>query len=179
MGVDQHSPGSGDDPQHHPDHQPEQSRPPGEHPAPDAPERGTSDDRSRVQSYADNLRNSDFPVKVETVDGYTDFRPDAEYSYLTHRQLRFPVPTALFAPRKASLLGQEITTIDPRTLLHMFGTIGGVIRKKDVPKIVGLADAIKSGKAVSRFSERDCEVFSRYMVARKRQYPAFIATKRT
>ena len=57
---------------------------------------------------------------METVDGYIDFRPDAEYSYLTHRQLRFPVPTALFAPRKASFLGQEITTIDPRTLLHTF-----------------------------------------------------------
>lgn len=89
------------------------------------------------------------------------------------------MPTALFTPRKATLLGQEITTIDPRTLLHTFGTVGGVIRKKDVPKIVALADAIKSGKATSRFSERDCEVFSRYMIARKRRYPVFIASKRT
>lgn len=132
-----------------------------------------------VQSYADNLQGSDFPVKVETVDGYIDFRPDAEYSYPTHRQLRFPAPSAFFEPRKASFLSQEITTVDPRVLLHMFGTIGGVIRKKDVPKIVGLANAITSGKAVSMFSEHDCEVFSRYMAARKRQYPAFIAAKRT
>jgi hypothetical protein len=74
-------------------------------------------------------------------------------------------------------LGQEITTVDPRTLLHMFGTVGGVIRKKDVPKIVGLADAIRSGRAVSRVTEPDCEVFSRYGVARKRQYPFYIAAK--
>lgn len=133
----------------------------------------------RVQSYSDSLLHSDFPVKLETVDGYIDYRPNAEQSYLTHRQLRFPVPSVLFEPRKASFLGQEITTVDPRTLLHLFGTIGGVIRKKDVPKITGLADAIASGKAVSRFNEQDCAVFSRYMAARKRQYPAFIAAKRT
>lgn len=50
-------------------------------------------------------------------------------------------------------------------------------------RLVGAAcsemSAIKSGKATSRFSERDCEVFSRYMIARKRRYPVFIASKRT
>lgn len=134
---------------------------------------------AKLQSYAEDSRRNEFPVNVETVDAYIDFRSDTERSYLTHRKLQFPVATELFEPRKATLLGQQITTIDPRTLLHTFGTIGGVIRKKDVPKIVGLAEAIKSGVAVSRFSERDCEVFSRYMVARKRQYPVFVGAKRT
>ncbi|MEI8411475.1 MULTISPECIES: hypothetical protein [unclassified Kribbella] len=133
----------------------------------------------KVGAYAEALSTQAFPVTIETIDAYIDWRPSAERSYLTHRRLQFPVPSELFEPGKATLLGQEINTLDPRTLLHTFGTVGGVIRKKDVPKIVGLADAIKSGRAVSRFSERDCEVFSQYMVARKRQYPVFIAAKRT
>jgi hypothetical protein len=137
------------------------------------------DSAAKVRAYAEALGSQAFPVTIETIDAYIDYRPGSDRSYLTHRRLQFPVPTELFEPRKATLLGQEITTLDPRTLLHTFGTVGGVIRKKDVPKIVGLAEAITSGRAVSRFRERDCEVFSRYMVARKRQYPVFIAAKRT
>jgi hypothetical protein len=134
-----------------------------------------------VRRYADRVQRSDFPVNIDTgaAGGYIDFRPAAEHSYLTHRRLMLPVRSQLFEPRRAVLLGQEITTIDPRVLLHTFGTIGGVVRQKDVPKIVGLAEAIGSGKAPSRFTERDCEVFSRYLVARKRQYPTFIALKGT
>lgn len=101
----------------------------------------------------------------------------AVQTYLTHRELHFPVPTELFTPRKAPFLGQEITTLDPRVLLHTFGTIGGVARSKDVPKIVSLAEALASGTATSRFSEEQCSVFSRYQVARKRSYPLFIGSK--
>jgi hypothetical protein len=137
------------------------------------------DASAKLRAYGEASRQNEFPVTVETVDAYIDWRPNDERSYLSHRQLQFPVPSELFEPRKANLLGQEITTIDPRTMIHTFGTIGGVIRKKDVSKIVGLAEAIKSGRAVSRFSEADCEVFSRYAVARKRQYPVFIAAKKT
>jgi hypothetical protein len=134
-----------------------------------------------VRRYSDAVLRSDFPVNIDTgaAGGYIDFRPAAEHSYLTHRRLMLPVRSELFEPRRAVLLGQEITTIDPRVLLHTFGTIGGVVRQKDVPKIVGLAEAIGARTAPSRFTERDCEVFSRYLVARKRQYPTFVAMKGT
>jgi hypothetical protein len=122
-----------------------------------------------------------FPVNVDTFAAQTDIdlRPHAATSYLTCRRLLLPVPTRLFVPRRVPLLGQQLTTIDPRVLLHTFGTIGGVIRKKDIPKIEALAAVITSGAAPSQFSERDCEVFSRYMQARKRQYPVYIAARRT
>ncbi|MGW7679570.1 hypothetical protein ACWGID_02445 [Kribbella sp. NPDC054772] len=132
-----------------------------------------------VKSYAATARNGVPPFKVDTVaaDVYVDFRPDREKSYLTHRQMMFPVPSRLFRSRTANLLGRPIETIDPRTLLHTFGTIGGVVRQKDVPKMIRLAEAIGSGRALSWQTERDCEVFGRFMLARKRQSPAFIAAK--
>lgn len=134
-----------------------------------------------VRRYSAEVRRSGFPVDIDTgaAGGYVDFRPAAEHSYLTHRRLMFPVRTELFEPRRVALLARTITAIDPRVLLHTFGTIGGVVRQKDVPKIVALAEAVGSGTAPSRFTERDCEVFSRYLVARKRQHPTFIAAKGT
>jgi hypothetical protein len=71
--------------------------------------------------------------------------------------------------------GVEITTIDPRVLLHTFGTIGGIIRRKDVPKITALAAALESGAAVSRFSEADCAAFARYTEERDLRYPRYRA----
>ena len=38
--------------------------------------------------------------------------------------MRLPVPTGLFTPSVVSLLGQEIAALYPRTLLHMYGTVG-------------------------------------------------------
>ncbi|MGL5859197.1 MAG: hypothetical protein ACRC35_12495 [Angustibacter sp.] len=135
----------------------------------------------RAQRYAAESKDAEFPVKIDTVAGecYIDYRPTQDRSYLTHGDLSFPVPSALFGPHQATFLGQEITTIDPRVLLHTFGTIGGVVRKKDVPKIVSLAGTIGSGTAVSSFTEDQCSVFSRYAIARKHRYPVFIASKQT
>lgn len=132
-----------------------------------------------VKEYAAATRDAELPIKIDTVaaEVYIDFRPGHEKTYLTHRQMMFPAPTKLFQARGAQLLGQEIETIDPRTLLHTFGTIGGVVRPKDIPKMIRLAEAIGSGRAVSMHSEQDCDVFSRFMVARKRQSPLFIAAK--
>ena len=103
------------------------------------------------------------------------YQSGSEQSYLTHRRLRFPVPSDLFAPQPAWLEGVEITTIDPRVLLHTFGTIGGIVRRKDVPKITALAGALESGAAVSRFSEDDCAVFARYAEERDSRYPRYRA----
>lgn len=132
-----------------------------------------------VKEYAAAARNAELPIKIDTVaaEVYIDFRPDNKTTYLTHRELMFPVPTKLFQARDAELLGQQLATIDPRTLLHTFGTIGGVVRQKDISKMVRLAEAIGDGRAVSAHSEQDCEVFDRFMVARKRQSPIFIAAK--
>ncbi|RZU12690.1 hypothetical protein EV645_5963 [Kribbella rubisoli] len=99
-----------------------------------------------VKSYSESARNAVLPIKLDTVaaEVYVDFRPRHEKSYLVHRRLRFPVPSTFFAPRAVPLFGEQIKTIDPRSLLHTFGTIGGVVRQKDVPKMIRLAEAIRS-----------------------------------
>lgn len=80
-----------------------------------------------VREYARAARNGPFPVAIDASGAacFIDLRPGSDQSYLTHRRLRFPVPSDLFAPQPAWLEGIEITTIDPRVLLHTFGTIGG------------------------------------------------------
>jgi hypothetical protein len=138
------------------------------------------DSLDRIKPYIEEVRNSDFPVKIDTfwAESWVDLRPDAEYSYLTHRELRLPVRTELFSPCKARLLGQEFTTLDPRTLLGLYSTVG-VFRKQDVPRVTGLIRGIASGTAPSRFTEQDCKVFDDFMHARKRRYPVFMTSKRT
>jgi hypothetical protein len=130
-----------------------------------------------VTRYSRSARRDPFPVAVDVSGAacFIDWRPDAETSYLTHRRLRFAVPSGLFAPQPAHLPGIEITTIDPRVLLHTFGAIGGIIRHKDGPKIAVLTRALEAGTAVSRFSEDDCAVFARYTGERDRRYPAYRA----
>jgi len=131
-----------------------------------------------VRSYACAVRRSEFPVSIDTfwAECWIDFIPGAECSYLTHRAVRLAVPTALFLPRTASLLGQDVTVLDPRTLLHLYGTVG-VIRRKDAPRITGVADALTSGAIASRFSDQDYRAFVRFMLARHRRYPLFFAAK--
>ena len=130
-----------------------------------------------VREYARAASSGPFPVAIDSSGAacFIDLRPDSEQSYLTHRRLRYPVPSHLFAPQRAWLAGTEITTIDPRVLLHTFGTIGGIIRRKDVPKITALAGALESGAAVSRFSEDDCAVVARYAQERDSRYPQYRA----
>lgn len=128
-----------------------------------------------VTRYSQAAKAGSFPVAIDASGAacFIDLRPDREVSYLTHRRLRFPVPSELFAPRLAQLAETEITTIDPRVLLHTFGTIGGIVRRKDIPKVTALAGALESGVAVSRFSEGDCAVFARYAEERDRRYPLY------
>lgn len=137
------------------------------------------DSLDRIKPYTEEVRNSDFPVKIDTFwsESWVDLRPDADYSYLTHRDLRLPVRSELFSPCKARLLGQEFTTLDPRTLLGLYSTVG-VFRKQDVPRVTGLIRGIASGAAPSRFTEQDCKVFDDFMHARKRRYPVFMTSKR-
>lgn len=84
----------------------------------------------------------------------------------------------LFAPRSVQLGTTAITTIDPRVLLHTFGVFGGVIRRKDIPKVNALADSLRTGRVVSSFTENDCAEFSRYIDARNRSYPLFPLIRR-
>ncbi|HEX3514099.1 MAG TPA: hypothetical protein VHT26_08880 [Trebonia sp.] len=133
-----------------------------------------------VREYARAARSGPFPVAIDVSGAacFIDLHPDSEQSYLTHRGLRFPVPSDLFAPQPAWLAGTEITTIDPRVLLHTFGTIGGIIRRKDMPKVTALAGALESGTAVSTFSEDDCAAFARYAQERDSSYPQYRALVR-
>ena len=90
--------------------------------------------------------------------------------------MRILVPTGLFAPSAAPLLGHEIAALDPCTLLHMYSAVG-VARRKDVPRIAALADALASGDLASRFTAQDCQAFTCFATARRRRYPLFFTAK--
>lgn len=130
-----------------------------------------------VMRYSRTVRSGSLPVGVDVSGAacFIDLRPDCGMSYLTHRQLRFPVPTELFTPRPARVAGTEIMAVDPRVLRHTFGAIGGIIRRKDTVKVIALSSALETGTAVSRFSERDCAVFAEFIAERDRRYPNYRA----
>lgn len=135
---------------------------------------------AKVVSYARTARRGEFPVSIDTFWSacWIDFRPESRLSYLTHRRVRVSVRTELFTPSAASLLGQEVAVLDPRTLLHMYGTVG-VTRRKDEPRIAALAAALASGAATSRFTDQDCQSFGSFRCARNQQYPLFFTAKRS
>jgi hypothetical protein len=108
--------------------------------------------------------------------GWIDFRPGSQFSYLTHHTVRVSVLTELFAPSRAPLLGQEVSAVDPRTLLHMYAAVG-VARRKDVPRSTALTGALASGALASRLANHDCAAFTSFLTARKRRYPLFFAAK--
>ncbi len=70
-----------------------------------------------VKSHAAAVRRDTAPVRIDTfwAECWIDFRPEAECSYLTHRAVRLAVPTGLFTPRTASLLGQASQGRSPTT----------------------------------------------------------------
>jgi hypothetical protein len=131
-----------------------------------------------VKAFARVARCGEFPVSIDTFwsECWIDFRPGSQLSYLTHREVRILVPTRLFAPSAAPLLGQEIAALDPCTLLHLYGAVG-VARRKDVPRIAALTDALASGALASQFTNQDCQAFARFVTARRRRYPVFFAAK--
>jgi hypothetical protein len=116
-----------------------------------------------------------FPVAVDVSGAacFIDLRPDNDVSYLTHRQLRYPVPSRLFTPCAAQAAGTGITALDPRVLLHTFGAIGGIVRRKDAVKVAALAGALETGAAVSLFTEQDCAAFAAFVAERDRRYPHY------
>jgi hypothetical protein len=128
-----------------------------------------------VMRYSRTARSGPFPVGVDVSGAacFIDLRPGCGMSYLTHRRLRFPVPTKLFTPCPARVAGTEIMAADPRVLLHTFGTLGGIIRRKDAVKVTALTSALEAGTAVSRFTERDCAVFAEFIAERDRRYPHY------
>lgn len=133
----------------------------------------------KVKRYARAARCNEFPVSIDTFwsECWIDFRPGSQFSHLTHRKVRISVLTELFAPSAGPLLGQEVSAVDPRVLLHMYGTVG-VTRRKDVPRTTALTAALASGALASRFDDHDCEAFTSFMTARRRRYPLFFAAKR-
>ncbi len=57
-----------------------------------------------VREYVRAARSGPFPVAIDASGAacFIDLRPGSEQSYLTHRRLRFPVPSDLFAPTCAA-----------------------------------------------------------------------------
>jgi hypothetical protein len=157
-------------------------RPGARHPAariPDIDLLVPRDSLPRVKRYARAARHGGVPVSIDTfwAECWIDYRPGSPLSYLTHRTIRVPVRTELFAPSTAWLLGQPIAALDPRTLLHLYGTVG-VTRRKDAPRIAALTQALAAGTLTSRFTGQDCQAFGSFMLARRRRYPLFFAAKR-
>lgn len=124
-----------------------------------------------VARHARGVRSS-FPVAVDLSGAscFIDLRPGSDVSYLTHRQLRYPVPSRLFAPCAARVAGTGLSAVDPRVLPHTFGAVGGIVRRKDAVKVTALTCALESGAAVSRFTEQDCAVFAAFTAERDRRY---------
>ena len=157
------------------------NRPGARHPVDSIPDidllvpRGSLD---RVKRYARAARHSDFPVSIDTFwsECWIDYRPGSEVSYLTHRAIRLPVRTELLTPSTAWLLGQQVAAVDPRTLLHIYGTVS-VARRKDTPRIAALTEALASGTLTSRFTDQDCQALDSFALARTRRYPLFFAAK--
>src|SRR5579859_7037985 len=81
-------------------------------------------------------------------------------------------------PRTTVLLGQDVSVVDPRTLLHLYGTVG-VDRRRDTPRIAGLARAVSTGESASRFADADGQAFVTFRKSRRRRYPLFFAAKYT
>lgn len=133
-----------------------------------------------VRAYARVARAGTFPVSIDTFwsECWIDFRPGQATSYLTHRCVQFPVPTVLFEPCTASLSGLDITVLDPLILLHLYG-VTGVTRRKDLPRITALAAMTATPEVPGRFASSDCEVFGRFMRARRSKYPMFFTAKDT
>jgi hypothetical protein len=157
-------------------------RPGARHPAERIPDIDLLVPRARldqVKRYARAARHGALPVSIDTFwsECWIDYRPDSPLSYLTHRKIRIPAPTELLTPSTASLLGQQIAALDPRTLLHIYGTVG-VTRQKDAPRIAALTQALASGALTSRFTAQDYQAFDTFMLARRRRYPLFFAAKR-
>jgi hypothetical protein len=132
--------------------------------------------RAAVEKVAQHTRaaRGPFPVAVDlSGTAFIDLWPDSDVSYLTHRRLRYPVPTRLFTPGTARVAGTCITAIDPLVLLRTFGAVGGIIRRKDGVKVAALTSALQSGEAISQFTEPDCAAFSEFLAERDRRYPHY------
>ncbi len=136
-------------------------------------------DLPRVEPYRRALATAEgFSINLEIHPSavHIDFRPDEKLSYLTHRNLRMPVPTSLFRPVERSFFGHTIVTLELNTLYHTFVTNGGVMRDKDWPVAHRLAKLIMASGAgfhdVPEYRE-----FHRFIRARRRKYPVYIFFK--
>lgn len=81
------------------------------------------------------------PVKLGLANPTTDidFRPNEPESFLTHKDIALPVDSDLFRIEEGiSLEDVPIQTVPINTLIHTFGTFGGIVRRKDISIIEAL-----------------------------------------
>ena len=134
-----------------------------------------------VQTYSDFLRKSSFPVNVELLfpEFYIDYHAEQDESFLMHRKLlRVGVDSRLFEPVIRPFLDTHIVTVDPRTLFHTYVTCGGILRQKDLPRVVTLARRMLDGTIPSAHSEREYAQFHDFISQRKHGSPMFTPLKR-
>lgn len=93
-----------------------------------------------------------------------DFRPGEETSYLRYKNVKVPVKTEIFDPVDAEYHGVKVVTVDPRTLLHTFVTIGGGLRDKDIRPARLLTRQAKDG---SGHDEADYKGFHEFIKQRR------------
>lgn len=109
---------------------------------------------------------SGISIKAGLAIGLTtiDYRPDKEWSRLYSSGVRCAVQSALFDPVWGGYEGTPVRTIDPLTLAHTYGTIGGKIRPKDR---VALAALRKVAETHSEFADEDYGAFDRFNELRR------------
>ncbi len=100
-----------------------------------------------------------------------DYRPDQDESFLTHRSITTPVASKLFAPVTKELVGANVVTVDPNTLLHTYVTFGGTLRPKDIAPSSQLASLIREDVTVSEYKEAEYASFHDFIKQRSARYP--------
>lgn len=120
------------------------------------------------------LSDHHYPVNLELLSGlcHFDWRPAEEQSYIVHRDLRIACPTTVFDARSTQLEGSEVVTVDVRTLLHTYMTMGATLRSKDREFVRQLA-RLQPGTSCST----DLRPFHRFILDRQRKYRFYVFTR--
>lgn len=121
------------------------------------------------------LRNREYPVNLELLSAIThfDWRPGDEYSYITHRNLRVPFQSSLFDLAIVELDGASVHTIPPRSLLHIYVTMGATLRAKDREPVRALARLSYDGQAC----QPEYWPFHQFIRQCQKQYPGYVMSR--
>lgn len=129
-----------------------------------------------VQELRMKYLNKKFPVKIGSAAAkkYFDFYPNSDTSYLTHGDaLRQSIPTALLEEMTIPFFDTTIKTVLPSTLFHTYQTCGGMVREKDLPRLMALKRAYPEPQ--ERYPEEEYRAFHDFIKQRSIEHPGFVA----